>query len=196
MPVFCHATRSLLCCALLGLGLMAGHDPAWGQSSRSIAQATGTTPLPSAQDEIARLVRAGQLDEASDRIAAILKDNPTHPQMRFLKGMLESERGQKAEAYATFQQLTQDYPELPEPYNNLAVLEAANSRLPEALALLETAVRLDPDYAIAHQNLGDVQARLAARSYARALELDPANPALRPRLNVLQTLLASPVPAR
>ena len=161
---------------------------------RSIAALTlaGVASVAMAQtteyDAVGRMVRAGQLDLAQAKAEQYLNANPKDPQMRFLKGVIQQQRGQADEALATFTQLTQDYPELPEPYNNLAVLEAAAGRLDAARAALETALRLNPGYATAQQNLGDVYARLAGRAWARALELDPANPALQPRLQILQQL--------
>ena len=65
-------------------------------------------------------------------------------------------------------QLTRDYPELAEPYNNLAVLHAASGHLEKAREALETALRLDPGYATARENLGDVYLRLAASAYEQA----------------------------
>ena len=196
MPAIRHAILPSLCCAAFGLGLLAMAGHAQGQSLGAAGGPTAAIATPSAPEDVLRLMRAGQLDEAGALITNGLENQPGNPQLRFLKGMLENERGLQDEAYTTFQRLTQDFPELPEPYNNLAVLEAARNRLPEALALLEAAIRLNPDYATAHQNLGDIHARLAARSYARALTLDPGNPVLRPRITTLDQLLASPVATR
>lgn len=149
----------------------------------------------SAQDapytEVQRLVHAGQLDAALQRAEAWLTDKPKDPQMRFLKGVIQNQTGQTDAAQDTYTQLTQDYPELPEPYNNLAVLHASQNRFDQARAALEMAIRLNPAYAMAHQNLGDVHARLAAESYARALAIDSANPPLRLKLQSLQTLLGA-----
>ena len=138
--------------------------------------------------DVNRLVTARKLGEALAKADAYLAGKPRDPQMRFIKGVIHSDMGQSAQAMVIFRQLNQDYPELPEPYNNLAVLEAAAGRLDAARAALETALRLNPGYATAQQNLGDVYARLAGRAWARALELDPANPALQPRLQILQQL--------
>jgi tetratricopeptide (TPR) repeat protein len=77
------------------------------------------------------------------------------------------------EAFDVFQKLTQDYPELPEPYNNLAVLYAARGEYERARANLEMAIRTRPDYATAYENLGDVYARLASQAYEKAAQLDP-----------------------
>ncbi len=142
--------------------------------------------------EVQRLVHAGQLDAALQRAEAWLTDKPKDPQMRFLKGVIQNQTGQTDAAQETYTQLTQDYPELPEPYNNLAVLHASQNRFDQARAALEMAIRLNPAYAMAHQNLGDVHARLAAESYARALAIDSANTPLRLKLQSLQTLLGAP----
>jgi Flp pilus assembly protein TadD len=143
---------------------------------------------PAAHEQVARLLRAGQPAEALRQADELLAGRPNDAQLRFLKGVAQSQSGAAQAAQDTFTALTQDYPELPEPYNNLAVLHAGAGRLEPARAALETALRLSPGYATAYQNLGDVYARLAAKAWQRALELDPANPALQPRLQVLQQL--------
>lgn len=142
----------------------------------------------SPHEAVARLLRADQPAEALRRAEELLADRPNDAQLRFLRGVAQSQSGAGEAALTTFTELTRDYPELPEPYNNLAVLHAAAGRLDDARDALETALRLSPGYATAYQNLGDVHVRLAARAWQRALELDPANPALRPRLQVLQQL--------
>ena len=90
------------------------------------------------------------------RIDALLATRPREPQARFLKGVAQTEQGQSAAAIATFRGLVEDYPELPEPYNNLAVLYAQKGDYDNARSVLETAVRAAPDWAVAHENLGDV----------------------------------------
>ena len=169
------------CAALLcALGLAAG-------------TAHAETP---AYKEVQQLLRAGQWQQAQQRADAYLASNAQDPQMRFLKGVAQQQGGQSANAQQTFTQLTQDYPELPEPYNNLAVLHAAQNQLEQARAALDMAIRLNPDYGTAHQNLGDVYTRLAAQAYARAVALDASgNPALRTRQQTLQQLTTPPANA-
>jgi tetratricopeptide (TPR) repeat protein len=96
--------------------------------------------------------------------------------------------GRSADAITTFTQLTVDYPELPEPYNNLAVLYAGQSQLDKAREVLEMAIRANPGFAIAHENLGDVYARLAGQSYGRAQQLDAANTTAAPKLSLIRQL--------
>ena len=58
----------------------------------------------------------------------------------------------------------------------------------KARATLEQALRTNPGYATAHENLGDVHAALAAQSYARALKLDPGNVTVPPKLAIVREL--------
>jgi tetratricopeptide (TPR) repeat protein len=99
------------------------------------------------------------------------------------------------EAIALFRKLSEDYPDLAEPYNNLAVLYAGSGNYAKARATLEQALRTNPSYATAHENLGDVQAALAAQSYARALKLDPANVTVPPKLAIVRQLIKYPASA-
>ena len=145
--------------------------------------------------DVNQLLRAGRVAEAMAKADQYLAAKPRDPQMRFLKGVGLSQAGRTADAIATYTALTQDYPELPEPHNNLGVLYAAQSEFDKARSALELAVRLQPNYAVAHENLGDVYAKLAGRSYARALELDGNNAGLPPKLTVIRQLFAPPVKA-
>jgi ketosteroid isomerase-like protein len=126
--------------------------------------------------DIARLARSGQGEEALRRIDALLAKQPADAQIRFMKGVMLSET-RPADAIAIFTKLTQDYPKLPEPYNNLAVLYAAAGQYDKARAALDKALRTHPAYATAFDNLGDVHARLASQAYDKALQIQPGKPA-------------------
>jgi hypothetical protein len=153
---------------------------------------------PASADElqdVSKLVAAGRLIEAENRADAFLEKNPKDAQMRFLKGVILSQRGQRDAAVSMFTGLTQDYPELPEPYNNLAVIYAAQGRYDNARSALEMAVRVSPNDATAYENLGDIYAALAARSYRDARRYDPKNTAAGRKLDLVRTLLTTPVAA-
>lgn len=139
--------------------------------------------------EVQRLMQAGQPDQARQVAEGYLSKFPADPQMRFLRGVLQSRQNDAAGARQTFEDLVRDYPELPEPHNNLAVLDAQQLRYAEALSALQMAVRLNPEYATAHLNLGDVYAKLAAQAYQRAQQLHPDDPAPAQRANALTPLL-------
>jgi tetratricopeptide (TPR) repeat protein len=147
--------------------------------------------------EVRQLLRAGQTTEAAVKLDQFLAQKPKDPQLRFLKGVMLTERQQTAEAIEVFTALTADYPELAEPYNNLAVLYAGQGQYDKARVALEAAIRGNPGYATAYENLGDVYARLAAQAYARAQQLEPDNAALAPKSAQLRGLFTlKPVAAR
>jgi len=132
------------------------------------------------------LLRAGKSTEALSKADAYIQANPRDPQMRFLRGVILSEQGKQSEAQAAFTQLTQDYPELPEPYNNLAAIYAGQGQFDKARDALESAVRLNPHYATAHENLGDVYARLAAQQYAKAQQYASTSASVAPKLALVR----------
>ena len=138
--------------------------------------------------DVGQLMRAGKLGDAMVKADLYLASNPRDPQMRFLKGVLQRDSGKQADAITTFTKLTEDYPELPEPYNNLAVLYAGQSQFDKARAALEMAIRTNPSYATAHENLGDVYAKLASQAYNKALQLDGTNTAVPPKLALIREL--------
>ena len=139
-------------------------------------------------EDVTRLVRAGKPAEAMVRIDAFLAKQPRDLQMRFVKGVVLTEQGKTAEAITVFMKMTEDHPELPEPYNNLAVLFAASGQYDKARAALDMAIRTNPSYATAYENLGDVHARLASQAYDKALQLDSANSHAKSKLTLLKTL--------
>jgi tetratricopeptide (TPR) repeat protein len=149
-----------------------------------LAQAQTPSPL----QEVRRLLRAEQPALAIQQAEQALQEQPQNAQLRFLQGVAQSQAGQNEAAQATFLALTQAYPELPEPYNNLAVLYAAAGELDLARTALESALRIHPSYATALRNLGDVYARLAGRAWQQALAIDPTDATLRPKLEHWQHL--------
>jgi Flp pilus assembly protein TadD len=142
-----------------------------------------------AVDDARALLGKGEAAAALARVEAFLKDNPKDPRGRFLRGVILTEQNKADEAIAVFRALNEDMPELPEPYNNLAVLYAAKGRYDDARRVLETAVQANPDYALARENLGDVYARLAAREYEQAAKLAPKSAAPREKLEIVQRVL-------
>ena len=86
-------------------------------------------------EDAAKHLKAGQHKQALERVNKALAAKPRDPQARFLKGLILTEQGNSKEAIDIFTKLTQDYPELPEPYNNLAVIYASHSLERERAAL-------------------------------------------------------------
>ena len=137
-----------------------------------------------------KLFKQGQHSQALDKVNGVLAGKPKDAQARFLKGLILTEQGKTAEAIKTFSALTEDYPELPEPYNNLAVLYAGQGQYDKAKLALEMAIRTHPSYATAHENLGDIYAKMASQAYDRALQLDRSNTATQTKLAMIQDLFA------
>lgn len=141
--------------------------------------------------DITQLLRAGKPAEALTKADQRLGAKPRDPQLRFLRGVALTDSGNPTEAIATFTKLTEDHPELPEPYNNLAVLYAGQNQFDKARAALEMAIRTNPSYATAHENLGDVYARQASMAYNKALQLDANQAAsVQPKLGMIRDLFS------
>ena len=138
--------------------------------------------------EASKLYKLGSRAEALDRLNAFLSEHPRDSRARFLKGVILTEQGKPADAIKIFTALTQDFPELPEPYNNLAVLYANQGEYEKARQALEMAIRTHPSYAVAHENLGDIYATLASQAYDKALQLDSGNATARTKLALIREL--------
>jgi tetratricopeptide (TPR) repeat protein len=122
--------------------------------------------------DIYNLITSKKLPEAIVAIDKELGVNPRNVQLRFVRSRIQIEMGQIDLAKKTLLEITQQFPELPEPYNNLAVLEAQSGDLDQAKEYLELALKVQPSFATALENLGDVYTGLASRSYGKAVQLD------------------------
>ena len=142
--------------------------------------------------EAGKLYQQGKLDVALTKVNGVLAAQPKDAQGRFLKGLILTEQKKGDEAIRIFTGLTEDFPELPEPYNNLAVLYASQGNYDKAKAALELAIHTHPSYATAHENLGDIYAQLARRAYDKALQLDKNNTAAQAKLSMIKDLFSPP----
>jgi len=141
--------------------------------------------------DVQKLIKQGQYPQALSKVDAFLASKPKDAQGRFLKGLILTELNKPNEAIAVFTKLTEDYPELPEPYNNLAVLYAQQKQYDKARTALEMAIRTHPAYAIAYENLGDVYAKLASQAYDKALQIDSSNPTAQNKLALIRDLIST-----
>jgi len=142
--------------------------------------------------DASKLLRAGQHQQALERVNKILSAKPKDPQARFLKGLIYAEQGNTKDATEIFLGLTKDYPDLPEPYNNLAVIYASQGQYDKARGALEQSIRTHPSYATAYENLGDVYAKLASQAYDKALQIDSANAGAKNKLALVRDLVGGP----
>ena len=155
-----------------------------GAATQSAAQNSDLT-------EINRMLKSGQSQQALDRVNVYLTSKPKDAVGRFIRGLAQAELGKTNDAITTFQSLTEDYPELPEPYNNLAVLYSSKGQFEKARVALELAIQTHPSYSTAHENLGDIYAKLASQAYDKALQLDKGNGAVATKLNLVRDLFST-----
>lgn len=150
--------------------------------------------LPAQADElkdISQMADQGQTVAAIDRVNTFITANPKNAQALFMKGVLLAEQGRRDEAIRTFTDVTEKFPNLPEPYNNLAVLYADQGQFDKARKALETAIKTHPSYATAHENLGDIYARMASEAYDKALQLDTSNSRAQTKLSLIKDLFGT-----
>ncbi len=140
--------------------------------------------------EVSRLMKQGQNAQALDRVNQYLATRPRDAQGRFMKGLILAEQNKVPDAIDVFSKLSQDYPELPEPYNNLAVLYASQGQFEKARQALETSIRTHPSYATAYENLGDVYTKLASQAYDKALQFDSTNTAAQTKLHLVREMIS------
>ena len=121
--------------------------------------------------EVNDKITSGQLQAAQSMITRHLEKQASDPQMRLMQSQIQAAQGQTTLAQETLEALTQEFPELPEPYNNLGVLFAAQGQYEAALSAFVTAIQARPNYQIALQNLGDLYTAMAQQAYAQAKKI-------------------------
>ena len=141
--------------------------------------------------EAQRSLSRSRFDKALEQANSFLAQNPKDIQGRFIKAMALSQLGQTDEAIALYTQIIEEAPETPEPYNNLAVLHAQRGQFDQARQALEMAILVNPDYAMAHENLGDVYARLSVEQYRKAQLPSVRNNALDKKLKTLGEIVTT-----
>jgi len=160
------------------------------------AQTSSTLQLKGTpHDEVQKAMGQRKWDQALEQIDTYLQERPRDPQMRFWRARLLEQLQREDEAFVVYEELAQDYPELAEVQNNLGVMYAARGNLGQAKLAFENALRNNPNYATAHENMGDIFLHLARQSFAKSAELDRAaakspqqkmlalDPILQPTLN-------------
>jgi Flp pilus assembly protein TadD len=168
------------------------------------AQSSDATTDPREFSEEARTAYAKSLREARTQIAEkryddaistldkLTAERPREPQARFVKGIALTDAGKADEAIVMFRGVLNEYPELPEPRNNLAVIYAQKGDFAMARDELEAAIVAAPDYVIAYENLADVYARLAVANYEKAIARDARNRTALPKLKLVREALGAP----
>jgi tetratricopeptide (TPR) repeat protein len=140
-------------------------------------------------EDVLKLLKQNLTDQAFDLVTVYLKDHPQDPQMRFWQGNLWVKKGERALASEVFLRLTQDYPELSEPHNNLGILQFEAGDYQKAKNSFETALKLQPNYALAMENLADTYLLLSKSSMEQALVMDPKSKSAHNKLELINQLL-------
>lgn len=176
-------TTAIVVLAALAAPVVAQQPAQWSPWSSDLVPAPRSEAA-----EIADLVQAGKSEEALKREDKFLADKPRDLQVRFLRAVTLVDMGRRQDAIDALTNLTHDFPELPEPYNNLAVLAAGQGGLDQAERLLKQAIAAQPNYITAEENLGDLYVAMAAAAFERASQLDPSNGSLKSKLTLARDL--------
>ncbi len=168
---------------------------AWAMLASSPAAAQPIT-IPNPAPLIQELLRQGQAAAALGSVNAALTSQPKDAALRFLRGVSLMDLQRDAEAALAFTELAEEYPELADPWNNLALLHVRAGQPERARQALELALRNDPSHRTARLNLGEVYLMLAAQSWQAAADIAALEPAQLRRLNAVRELLSTALPGR
>lgn len=153
------------------------------------------TSLPVQAESLAEVNALYQAKKYPDALAgadAFLRHTPRDAHMRFVKGLILTDMGKRSEAIAVFNALTVDFPSMPEPYNNLAVLYASSGEHDNARIALEKSIQANPGYATAYENLADIHLMLASQRYDALLQQNPDNTQVRIKYLLVRSALDNP----
>ncbi|SOZ50143.1 conserved hypothetical protein, TPR repeats; putative exported PROTEIN [Cupriavidus taiwanensis] len=125
--------------------------------------------------EAQQAANARRYEDAIKGFDRVLAANPRNAQARFQRAWALAQAGREDEAIQAFSEMAQDFPELPEPHNNLALLYARRGDLKRAEAELLLATEVKPAFAVGYTNLGDVYRRMAEQAYTEALRRNPGD---------------------
>ena len=185
----CRWTVAWVLGLVLGVGSCATH----AQSIEALEWQPGQSSVPlvvsTPHHDVRKLLRQAKYPQALVLVNNALSTNPRDPQMRFWQGFVYEQLGQPDMAMQIYLDLTRDYPELAEPFNNLGVLYAAKGDYHSAKAALDHAVRANPNYAAAHENLGDLLINMARQSYEKSLQIEPKQSGITQKIQRLQPVL-------
>jgi tetratricopeptide (TPR) repeat protein len=186
-------TQGLRCLTLSLTLMIAGAGTAQAQSVEALEWLPGQSMMPTVistpHNDVRKLLRQAKYPQALLLVNKGLANNPRDPQMRFWQGFLFEQLNQPDMAQQVYLDLTREYPELAEPHNNLGVIYAAKGDYPNAKASLDAALRANPNYAAAHENMGDLLVNMARQSYERSLSIDPKQRGIALKIERLKPVL-------
>ena len=178
----------------LGLALGLAFQVAHAQSVEALEWQPGqsmTTKIviSTPHNDVRKLLRQAKYTQALLLVNKALATNPRDPQMRLWLGFIFEQLGQPDMALQVYLDLTREYPELAEPFNNLGVIYAAKGDYPNAKAALDNALRANPNYAAAHENMGDLLVNMARQSYERSLTIEPKQRGISQKIEQIKPVL-------
>lgn len=181
MRISLFLSSTILCCVLLCPALQAQETakPLFGDEKEELINPARDVSL---------LISRGKYQEAIELASSELEKNPKNLNLRFLQGVAYTDMDKTQEAKEIFEQLIREFPEVSEPYNNLAVIYAAEGNRGRAKELLERAIANNNRSVTAYSNLGDIYVAEAAEMYAKALKLSPKNSILQKKAETLGSL--------
>lgn len=180
-------------CLTLSLSLIAAAGPTHAQGVEALEWQPGQSTLPTVistpHNDVRKLLRQAKYPQALLLVNKALATNPRDPQMRFWQGFIFEQLGQPDIALQIYLDLTREYPELAEPFNNLGVIYASKGDYPNAKAALDNALRANPNYAAAHENMGDLLVNMARQSYERSLTIEPKQRGISQKIEQIKPVL-------
>lgn len=142
-------------------------------------------------DVVDAFVAKGQYAKALEAVDVGLRKNPKSVQLKFQRCVVLEQMGNYEGAQKELERLKRTYPEIPEIYNNLAVLQSRNGDLNNAEENLKRALAIRPKFRQAYVNLGNLYLARAKTAYASAQAIRN-DKSVKARLDTVSDLLSHP----
>ena len=155
-------------------------------SSAPIAADNREAPPWSGYQAAESLATNGNPELALRQLDARLASAPEDRKAAYLKGLILMQLRKSAEAERWFRMMQSNFPDMPQPYNALAVIYDGRGDLPAARQILQELLERHPDQHGARVNLGNIYLKLARQEFEKALKEKPDDAMIRKKLKAIQ----------
>ena len=171
-------------------------DAKAGSPAHSLAEIGQNAPSPPATGQPAppwsgyhaaeSLATNGNPELALRQLEARLATAPDDGKAAYLKGLILMQMSKREEAERWFRMMQVNFPDMPQPYNALAVIFDSRGDLLAAQQVLQELLSRHPEQQGARVNLGNIYLKLARQEFEKALKEKPDDAMIRKKLEAIQ----------
>lgn len=149
---------------------------------------TEQVPLWSGYKAAESLATNGNPELALKQLEARLVSAPDDAKAAYLKGLILMQLGRADDAERWFKMMQSNFPNLPQPYNALAIIYMGKGDLLSAMNVLQALLAQHPNHRNAQINLANIYLKLAQENYQKALKAKPDDDMIAQKLKALNAI--------